>query len=1097
MSRICRFTFFILSAVSAFTAPNTGYYRYPAIYGEQIVFTSEGDLWIVGIQGGAARRLTSHPGEEAHAAFSPDGKTIAFSADYEGPTEIYTMPAEGGLPVRRTYDGMAGYVAGWTPDGKILYSTRRFSTLPDTQLATIDAQNRIELVPLSQAADGVFDPSGKSLFFTRQRFQGSQAKRYQGGTAQNLWKFIAGKEAVPLTADYAGTSKFPMWWNHRVYFLTDRDGSMNLWSMDENGKALKQHTRHQGWDADTPALSQGRIVYKLGADLHLYDIASGIDRLVPVTLTSDFDNLREHWVKQPYDYQTSVHISHDGDKLVLTSRGKAFVVPAKHGRLVDATERKPARIREARLLPDGKSLIVLSTQSGEVELWKTPANGIGESTRLTADGKVLRWEAIPSPDGKWVAHQDKDNQLWILDLATKSQKKILTAEVSNNSGPVFSTVEWSPDSRWLAFSVDAPNQFSRIHLYSVDTGTLTPLTTDRYNSWSACWSPDGKWIYFLSDRSLKSVVPSPWGPRQPDPYFDRSVKIYEMALRKGQRSRFEPPDELHPDKPEDPAKSAGEKKEADKKSEPVKIEIDFDGITSRISEVPVPPGNHSDLSTSGKRLCWVDYDREDRAKNALSCIDIANKGDKPETLMEGVNSYELSGDGKKLLIHRQRDFFIVDSAIKGDALKSPKTLEDAKVDLKDWTFTVVPTDEFHEMFLDAWRLHRDYFYDRKMHGTDWPAVRDRYMPLVDRVRDRQELSDLIAQMISELSALHASVRGGDVRRGPDQVKLATLGAHLERDPGAGGYLVKHIYRSDPDRPDKRSPLAYPGVDVSNGDVIVNVNGRDTLSSTGIGELLRNEAGKQVLLRVRTPGKTEPRDVIVKPLSIEQDFGLRYHEWEYTRRTTVEEKAGGQIGYVHLRAMGSDDIAQWAEDYYPVYDRQGLIIDVRHNGGGNIDSWILGKLLRKAWFFWQPRVGRPYWNMQYAFRGHMVLLCDEWTGSDGEAFAEGFRRLGLGKVIGTRTWGGEIWLSAGNQLVDHGIATAAEDGVYGPEGKWLIEGHGVDPDMVVDNLPNSTFNGKDAQLEAAIVYLQDLIKEKPVKLPPAPEYPDKTWRKSAK
>jgi len=249
----------------------------------------------------------------------------------------------------------------------------------------------------------------------------------------------------------------------------------------------------------------------------------------------------------------------------------------------------------------------------------------------------------------------------------------------------------------------------------------------------------------------------------------------------------------------------------------------------------------------------------------------------------------------------------------------------------------------------------------------------------------------------------------------------------------------------------------------------------------------------VLLRVRTPGKSEPRDAIVKPLNMDEDGDLRYHEWEYTRRTMVEQKGGGQLGYVHLRAMGSDDIAEWAENYYPVFDRQGLIIDVRHNGGGNIDSWILGKLLRQAWFYWQPRVGRPSWNMQYAFRGHMVLLCDEWTGSDGEAFAEGFRRLKLGKLIGTRTWGGEIWLSFSNQLADHGIATAAELGVYGPEGKWLIEGHGVDPDMVVDNLPHATFNGQDAQLEAAILYLQDMIKEKPVKLPPAPEYPDKTWR----
>jgi tricorn protease len=420
--------------------------------------------------------------------------------------------------------------------------------------------------------------------------------------------------------------------------------------------------------------------------------------------------------------------------------------------------------------------------------------------------------------------------------------------------PAFSGVRWSPDSRWLVFSVGAANQFERIYLYGVEKGSITPVTTDRYNSTSACWSADGKWMYFLSDRSLKSAVRAPWGPRQPDPYFDRTFKIYQLALRKGLRSPFEPVDELHPDKPEEkpsekPA-DADKKPEAEKKTEPVKVEIELDGMGTRISEVPAPSGNHAELTASAKRLCWLDFDREDPDKTALACLDIANKGDKPETLIDGVRNYELSGDGKKLLIHKKDDFYVVDSSVKGDALKAPKTLEDAKVDLKDWTFTIVPTEEFHEMFLDAWRMHRDYFYDPSMHHLDWKAVREKYLPLVDRVRDRDELSDLIAQMVSELSALHTFVFGGDVRRGPDQVQLAALGARLERDPAAKGYMVKHVYQSDPDRPDKRAPLARPGVDVSDGDVILSVNGRDVLSAPDIGELLRNVAGRQTLLRVR-------------------------------------------------------------------------------------------------------------------------------------------------------------------------------------------------------------------------------------------------------
>jgi len=377
--------------------------------------------------------------------------------------------------------------------------------------------------------------------------------------------------------------------------------------------------------------------------------------------------------------------------------------------------------------------------------------------------------------------------------------------------------------------------------------------------------------------------------------------------------------------------------------------------------------------------------------------------------------------------------------------------------------------------------------------VDWPGMLARYKPVVARVSDRAELNDLISQMVGELSALHIFVRGGDVRKGKDNIVPASLGAVLARDDTAGGLKVTHVYRSDPDYPERLGPLARPGIEVREGDVIEAVNGVSALSVSDVSILLRDQVDRQVLLRVKPAGGGAGRDVIVKPISPEREADLRYDEWEYTRRLQVEEAAKGEIGYVHLRAMGRGNYAEWARNYYPVFKRSGLIIDMRHNRGGNIDSWILEKLLRKAWFYWQPRVGEPYWNMQYAFRGHMVVLVDQNTASDGEAFAEGFRRLGLGKLIGTRTWGGEIWLSSSNFLVDKGIATAAENGVYGPEGQWLIEGHGVDPDIVVDNLPVATFGGRDAQLDAAIRYLQDLIGKEPVAVPPPPPYPDKAFR----
>jgi tricorn protease len=354
-----------------------GYYRFPAIHGDSIVFTAEGDLWRVSIQGGMAQRLTSHLGSESHAAFSPDGKTLAFSAEYEGPVEVYTMLAEGGLPTRRTFEGRGATVVGWTPDGKILYTTLQFSTLPDWQLATIDLHTGERAVlPLSQANEGVFEPAGKTLYFARLPFQGSSTKRYQGGTIQHLWKFTDGdSEAMPLTEDFPGTSKGPMWWQDRLYFVSDRDGTMNLWTMNPAGGDLRQLTRHHGSDVKSPALAQGRIVYQLGADLHLYDITSKTDRLIPITLTSDFDQERERWVKKPMDYLTSAHLSPDGDRLVLTARGQVFVALAEQGRFVEATHDASVRYRAARFMPDGKSLLALSDATGELEFYKLPAKG--------------------------------------------------------------------------------------------------------------------------------------------------------------------------------------------------------------------------------------------------------------------------------------------------------------------------------------------------------------------------------------------------------------------------------------------------------------------------------------------------------------------------------------------------------------------------------------------------------------------------------------------------------------------------------------------------------------------------------------------------
>ena len=1076
---------------TAASGQSLGYFRYPTVFDSSVVFTAEGDLWRVPITGGTAQRLTTAPGEEAHAAFSPDGRTIAFSASYAGPTEVYVMPAAGGAPVRLTYEGGAATVAGWTPDGKVLYSTRRYAELPEMQLATVDPKSgAIALVPLAQASDGAYDAANRTLFFTRFPFQGSSTKRYRGGTAQSLWRFASGgAEAAPLTADYTGTSRSPMVWQGRVYFLSDRDGTMNLWSMDESGHDLRQLTHHTGFDVQSPSLGAGRIVYQLGADLRVYDIASTRDAAIPIRLVSDFDQTLEHWIRNPVQWISAVHLSPTGDRVVVTARGQVYVAPVRSGRFVDVTHDPRVRWRIGRFMPDGRRIVGISDASGEQELWTVPANGVGSATQLTKGGTVLRWDGIPSPDGRRVAHTDKDQQLWVLDLQSGRDRLVAT---SRRGG--FGDLRWSRDGRWLAYVTPAPNDFDQVHLYSVETGLNAAVTSDRYDSHDPVWSFDGRWLYFLSERNLQSTVSSPWGSRQPEPYFDKQTKIYALALAPDARSPFQPDDELSPRRDSasrDSARAPNDStRGAPRGTAVVPVRVELSGIAERIVEVPLPAGDYSSLGTDGKRLYFLAhatlYGGDQHP--LLRSVAIGNRGDTAETYLPDVQSYELSLDGRKLLVHKGKDWYVAEAGAK-----APAELARSQVEFRDWQIRLDPREEWRQMFADAWRLERDYFWDRGMSGVDWNGMRARYAPLVERVTDRSELNDILAQMVGELSTLHIFVHGGDLRQPDDTVLPASLGAMLERDAAHGGYRVAHIYRTDPDDPTELAPLARYGVHVEDGDIIEAVNGEPTLSVPDIGALLQNTAEKQVLLHVRPANGGVARDVIVTPISPARDADLRYAEWEYSRREHVDSVARDAIGYVHLRAMGGADIAQWARDFYPVFDRQGLIIDVRHNRGGNIDSWILEKLLRKAWFYFQPRVGDPTWNMQYAFRGHVVVLTDEFTASDGEAFSEGFRRLQLGKLIGTRTWGGEIWLSASNFLVDRGIATAAEIGVYSPDRAWLIEGHGVDPDIVVDNLPHATFEGHDAQLDAAIAYLQREIREHPVPVPAHPAYPDKALR----
>lgn len=1061
-----------------------GYYQNPTIYQNTIVFSAEGDLWKVPLSGGLAQRLTTHLEEEVFPSISPDGKTIAFSASYEGPLEIYTMPIAGGIPKRWTYERDASITNSWTHDGNIIYSTRAFSKVPDNQIVEIDLKTKHKTrIPLSQASEASYNDTGETVYFVRPAYHRNVTKRYKGGTARQIWKFTQGaKEAVKLTKDHLGESHHPMWFSGRIYFISDRDGMMNIWSMNENGADLKQHTTHKEFDVRSASIFNDNIVYQMAADLWNHNLSSNESKKIDIKLLSDLDQLREKWDDNPSQYITSVHADSKGEKIVITARGRVFVAPVKSGRFVSFTDKKNVRYRDAVFSHNGSEIYTLSDESGEFEFVSMPSNGQGSQKILTSNGNILRYGGKPSSDGKWLAYDDLGNNLYILNTATGISKKIST----NQEGII--GFKWSPDNKWLAFVQIAANTMAQIKIYNLKTGNSFDLTTDRANSFNPRWSPDGKFIYFLSDRSFTSLVSSPWGTRQPEPYFDASEKVYHVALKKGVRSPFRENDELNVDSKKEDVSTKSDTKNKDEKKKDVSVYIDQTGIQNRIIEVPIKPGNYHGLEVSKKALYLMSNETGVNAKKHLSFVKIGNEDVSLKTMITDVNSFEMTGNGKKLLIRKGKNLHMIEAGTS-----KISDLSKSKINLTGWKFPITPQEDWKQIFTDAWRMERDYFYDKNMHGVDWEAMYTKYFPLVDRVTTRNELSDLIGRFVGELSALHTSVRGGDERDDDKNISVASLGAMFSRDEQNKGFKIEYIYKVDPDYPNEKSPLDDPYLDVRVGDVITHVNGKETLPAVEIGELIRNEVGKQVRLTLLR--NTSSKDIIVKPIA--NDYNLRYRDWEYGNRLDVEEKGDNEIGYLHLRAMGSNDIGQFYREFYPVFNKSGLIVDVRYNFGGNIDSFILEKLLRKAWMYWQSRSEKPIWNMPYAFRGHIVVLVNENTYSDGEAFADGFKKLKLGTTIGTRTWGGEIWLNSSNRLSDNGLARAPMYGVYSAEGEWLIEGHGFEPDIEVDNLPHSTFNGQDAQLDAAIKHLQQLIKDDPREVPTPPDFPNKSFKNNKK
>lgn len=1088
------------------------YFRFPSVRGDTVVFTAEGDLWRTSVAGGKAQRLTTHPAAETHSSISPDGKLVAFAASYEGAQEAYVMPLDGGLPKRITFENGGVTVLGWTPQGEVMVSTEN-TTGPARHrvVAAVDpARLARRVLPLADANDAVLDESGRTVYFTRMglAMTNDNVKMYRGGAMAQLWRYdLNGKgEAQPVFKAGESNNRRPMWWKGRLYFISDASGADNLWTSLPDGSDRRELTHHKEWDVRTASLGDGRIVYQLGADLRVFDVASGSDQPLKASLVSDFDQQRTRLVRSPLEALTNIDIANKAERLVITARGRVTIAGTGSYRRVEIAVPEGARARSAVFSHDDKWVYAVVDTTGENEIWRYAADGSGKGEQLTRDGfGNHRYSLYPSPDGKWLAHTDKHGRTWLFDLGAKTN--VVIDDAGKNNFDRADEVVWSPDSRNIAFVRMGSDELrDQIGMYNLESKQLSFVTTDRYTASSPVFSSDGKWLYFLSARHFELGNNSPWGDRNMGPVFDKRVGVFALALQPGNRFPFKPEDELT--KPEEkPAEAAVtnpevkaavakvaekvEEKAAEKaaaKPAPKKPELPaivFAGLKDRLYEVPVARGNYRALAVDDKRLYLLDVDEERRGVLKTMAIS-RTQPIQLETFVANIREFGLTNDRKHVYYRTWSRSGPGDMMIVDAGAKAPTDLAKAKVKIEDWAVVSNPRLEWKQMFADAWRMHRDFLYDTKMRGVNWDAVRSRYAPLVERVTDRGELDDVLGMMVSEVGALHSQVRPGDLRRPPSEGVPAGLGAVLTRT--ADGYRVDRVYRSEPELPSERGPLAQPDVNVKEGDIITAVNGRPLTEVRDIADLLLNQADKQMLLHVKSPGGAA-RPVIVTPVTLARQASLRYSDWEQSRAKEVDEASKGKIGYLHLRAMGARDIAAFARDFYANVNKDGLIIDVRRNNGGNIDSWIIEKLLRRAWSFWSSNGRPPSPNMQGTFRGHLVVLVDELTYSDGETFAAGVKALKLGPLVGKRTAGAGVWLSDGNGLVDNGMARVAEFGQFSVEGgDWLIEGVGVAPDVEVENLPHETFKGRDRQLEVAIGMLQQKMKEQPVRAYKAGDIP---------
>ena len=1039
--------------------------RFPGTNGREVAFSYAGDIYTVPITGGTAHKLTSHEGYEAFARYSPDGQTIAFTGQYDGNTEVYVMPAQGGEPKRITFTasnprddwgdrmGPNNITMNWTPDGKGVIYRNRISDSFDGKLwcAPIDGGMPSQL-PLPEGGFCCYNGDGTKLAYNRVFREFRTWKYYKGGMADDIWIYDTQAKTVTNITNNVAQDIDPMWIGDEIYFMSDRDNRMNIFVYNTLTGVTQKVTDFTEYDVKFANCGGGKIVFENAGYLYVLDPATKRSERIMIDLNSENNFAREQQ-RTVKDYLTGGSLAPDGSRIAISARGEVFDVPAKHGVIRNITHTPGVHERNASWSPDGKNIAFISDQTGETEIWMRPV-GSDKAVQLTKDNDTYIRDFEWSPDGSQIVYTDRKNRMILLNVKTMAKQTLLTDEMGEIPTPSF-----SPDGKWLTYYRNGANEYSVVYLYNIAERKEYPVTDRWYDSNSPAFSSDGKYLIFASARDFNPIYSSiEWN------FAYRDMEgIYLVMLAKDTPSPFLLKDDQvmagsqPADSPKGDAKKGGKSKaQADASA----VRIDIDGIADRIVKVPVGTGSYGNFICDGSHL-WYS------GRGSVRMFDFTEQKD--EVIADRAMMMA-SADMKSALYLKGDDIYVVPLAPRKADLSEPVALD-------GMIATVNYEQEWKQIFDEAWRAYRDGFYLENMHGVDWQAMHDKYAALLPYVKNRLDLTYVIGGMIGELAVGHAYVDGGD-HITVDQHNIGMLGAELQQV--GTGYKITKILRGAPDRESLRSPLQEPGLNVKVGDIITAIDGVPTQGVSNIYTLLRDKAG--VLTELTLEGG---RKIVVKP--IQDEYPLYHNECVQHNIDYVSEKTGGRVGYVYIPDMGPEGLREFSRYFFAQTDKEALIIDDRGNGGGNISPMVIERLLRQPYRLTMYRgSNRNGTTPERTLVGPKVLLVNKYSASDGDLFPWSFKENKIGPVIGTRSWGGIVGISGSLPYMDGTDIRVPFFTNYDTHGNWIVENHGVDPDILIDNDPVMEYRGIDQQLDKAIeVILEQLKDRQPMPGTPAP------------